>query len=131
MTTTTELRELGAQITAALEHLPPDATAVIRVRHGAGSFLTGGELWVTSGPGQIPARACELPATVGLRMSLVERALDEAGLAYPKADLGLRARWRRVMSAPDVIAGYELAVRATGDRPQSPPISRHREADKT
>ncbi|MCP2282783.1 hypothetical protein APR04_001686 [Promicromonospora umidemergens] len=131
MTTTTELRELSAQITAALEHLPPEATAAVRVRHGAGPVLAAGELWVTSGPGQVPAWTCELPAAVGLRMNLVERALDEAGLAYRKADLDLRARWRRVMASTKVVAGYELAIQISGARAEGIPTSRLHRPGKT
>ncbi|MFD2024043.1 hypothetical protein [Promicromonospora aerolata] len=64
-------------------------------------------------------------------MNLVERALDQEGLSYPKADLGLRARWRRVMSSTDVLAGYELAIQATGDGAPVSPTSRHHEANET
>jgi hypothetical protein len=131
MSTTTDLRELGAQISAALKQLPSEATAVVRVRHGTGPLLVAGELWVTSAPGQAATRSCELPAAVGLRMNLVERAIDQEGLCYPKADLGLRARWRRVASSTDVMAGYELAIQATDDGDQVPPRSRHHEAKKT
>ena len=45
-------------------------------------------------------------------MGLVEEALDQAGVLYPTADLGLRARWRRVTSEAGDVLGYELAVRA-------------------
>lgn len=109
---TTGLFELGAQITAALEQLPPGAAATVRVQHGAGALLAAGALWATSGQGQAPVKKCELPAAVGLRMGLVEQALDKVGLLYPKGDLGLRARWRRVTTSPEAVVGYELAIQA-------------------
>jgi hypothetical protein len=46
-------------------------------------------------------------------MSLVEQALKQAGLSYPKGDLGLRARWRSVtVSSAGAVVGYELAIHA-------------------
>lgn len=105
------LNALGAQISAALEQLPPTVTATIRVRHGEGPVLVVAEVWTApAGSGDL-RRLCDLPAAAGLRMGLVERALDQARVSYPRADLGLRARWRRVTGGGEVL-GYELAVSA-------------------
>lgn len=120
MTTTTGLLELGAQISAALEQLPPDADVKVRVRHGDGPALVAAAIWVVTAAGtDTPARRCELPAAVGMRMDEIEKALDRAGVPYPKADLRLRARWRRITAPGDVVLGYELTVHVRQDRPQA------------
>ena len=118
------------QITGALEQLQPAAVATVRVRHGADHILVACSLWAASAPGQPLAEQCELPAAVGLRMGLVEQAINEAGLAYPKADLGLRARWWRVFSETGDVVGYELAVRTSAARAPSMPAA-PAQADRT
>ncbi|WP_454859595.1 hypothetical protein [Promicromonospora soli] len=120
MTGTKGLLELGAQIRAALDQLPPDADATVRLRHGAGPVLAEAAVWAVPAAGSALVRQLELPAAaIGLRMGLVEEALDQAGVHYPTADLGLRARWRRVTSNDEVL-GFELSVRSIrhhGGRP--------------
>jgi hypothetical protein len=118
MTPTTGLLELGAQISAALEQLPPDADVSVRVWHGDSSVLETASIWAAPAETDTPARRCELPAAVGMRMGLIEKALDQIEVSYPKADLGLRARWRRITAPGEVVLGYELTVHARQDRPQ-------------
>lgn len=120
MTAATGLLELGAQVRAAREQLPPGADATVRVRHGAGPVLVEAAVWAVPEAGTALVRQLELPVA-GLRMGLVEQALDQAGVHYPTADLGLRARWRRVTSNGEVL-GYELSVRSSGHR-GGPPIT--------
>lgn len=119
-TAATRLLELGAQICAALEQLPPDADVSVRGRHGDGPLLEAAAIWATPAQMDTPARRRDLPAAVGMRMGVIEEALDHAGISYPKGDLGLRARWRR-MTAPgdDVVLGYELTVHVRQDKPQA------------
>ncbi|WP_419707964.1 hypothetical protein [Promicromonospora sp. NFX87] len=120
-TATTRLLELGAQISAALEQLPPDADVKVRVRHGDGPALEAASIWATVAGTDTPVRRCELSAAVGMRMDEIEKALDRAGVPYPKADLRLRARWRRITAPGDVVLGYELTVHVPNgqDRPQA------------
>lgn len=108
MTSATRLGELGAQIRAVLAHLPADADVTVRVRYGAGPDLAAASVWVASGGDLV--RMGDLPAAVGLRMGLVEQALSQVGVSYPRTDLGLRARWRRITGPDEAMPGYELTV---------------------
>ena len=104
--------ELGAQVRAVLGQLPSAATAMIRVRHDDGDSpaLAAAEVWTIPGASE-PARCVrDLPAAVGLRMGMVEQALDQAGVSYPRADLGLRARWRRLPPVAGQRFAHELVV---------------------
>jgi hypothetical protein len=124
MTTTTKLPELGAQIRAALEQLPPDSDVIVRVRHGDGAALEAAVLRASPGPGGAPTWQCDLPAALGGRMGLIDQALDRAGVPYPVTDLGLRARWRRVTSDAGDVVGFELALARGAQHAPKPAASR-------
>lgn len=80
-------------------------TVILRVRHGDGPTLRDVAAWVHDGEWRVHA---PIPAGTGATMRDVENAATEAGLTYPVADLGLRARWRR--SVADGPSAYELVL---------------------
>ena len=88
---TTGLPDLAAQLAIAVESAPGVAKA--RVWHGPGAELAGAE--VHSAVARTWARRAPIPAAVGGTMLTFTDAADQAGLAYPTTDLGLRARWTR------------------------------------
>ncbi|WP_164545257.1 HAD family hydrolase [Antribacter gilvus] len=99
------LSPLAAQLAAAVDSSPSAMT--LRVWHGTGPALTSVTAWLLDdGPWRTHA---PIPAGTGATMRDVENAATEARLAYPAADIALRARWRRT-TLTDGPTSYELPL---------------------
>lgn len=110
-----QVGDLHEQIRVATTGLPlVEAAPTIRVHHGEGITLDVCELWGLVGPSWLPRRLCGLPAGIGLRMDLVEKAAESCGFAFPLADLGRRARWRRIQPPGSPTAWFDLALLVPG-----------------
>ncbi|MFJ3405381.1 HAD family hydrolase [Promicromonospora sp. NPDC090134] len=91
---TTGLSDLAAQVAVAVESAR--GVTKLRVGHGSSADLAGAE--VHTAEARAWHRHAPIPAAVGATMLALTGATDEAGLAYPRTDLGLRARWTRIES---------------------------------
>ncbi|WP_344102715.1 hypothetical protein [Myceligenerans crystallogenes] len=107
-----QVGDLNEQLRIATSGLPiPESAPRIWVRHGEGVQLDRCELWGLIGQQPVLARICELPAGIGLRMSLVAQAAQNAGFTIPTTDQRRRAAWRRIqLPATVTTPWFELTL---------------------
>lgn len=109
--------DLNEQVRLGTSGLPVvDAAPRIRVRLGSQAHTEACELWVRAGQTPVLRRLCTLPAGVGMRLRLVEKAIENAGFNFPRTDLQMRARWRRLHSQGEISRWFELELNAPLDR---------------
>lgn len=102
---TAALPDLAAQLVVAVESTP--GVARLRVWHGHGADLAGAVLRTALARSWI--HHASIPAAEGVTMLDLVDAADQAGLAYPTTDLGLRACWTKIEPADDPNI-YELPL---------------------
>lgn len=88
---TTGMHDLAAQLAVAVESAR--GVTKLRVWYASGADLAGAEVHMAVA--RAWHRHAPVPAAVGVTMLALTDAADQAGLAYPTTDLGLRARWTR------------------------------------
>lgn len=97
---------LAAQLITAVLTAP--GPAVLRVWHDHRPEVSRGDVW-TLGEGAW-VRHGPIPSATGSTMRDIEAAAREAGLSYPRGDIGRRrARWRSTRNGHGQ-AGFELAL---------------------